>query len=266
MLDLCKGQLLERPKQEDLKLNLEESMRLFIMSVLLAGMAAPAAAQEQPHRPDRVINVNATGTVQREPEKAVITVAVESDAATAQAAATANARKMEGVFAALRRAGIVPPKVRTIAYEMHPVYAPPTRDNPNPAPRVVGYRALNMVLVEVDTIARVGPVIDATVSSGANRIHNLSFELRDSEAARLEALKLATAKARNEAEVLAAATGQRLGPPVSISSSSHFEPRQYRMEAQMRGDVAMAPPPTPIEAGTLTITATVNIVYRMEDR
>ena len=242
-------------------------MKFVLTSVLLAGLVAPAVAQQpQPQRPDRVINVNATGTVQREPEKAVITVAVESSAPTAQAAAQANARKMDAVFAALRRVGIVPPKVRTTAYELHPEYAQPTRDNPNPTPRVVGYRAINMVLVEVDTIAKVGTVIDATVSSGANRIHNLSFELRDSEAARLEALKLATAKARNEAEVLAAATGQRLGPPVSISSSSYFEPRQYRMD--MRAEVAMAPPPapTPIEAGTLTITATVNIVYRMEDR
>jgi uncharacterized protein len=246
-------------------------MKFVLMWVLLAGMAAPAVAgaqQPQPQRPDRVINVNATGTVQREPEKAVITVAVESSAATAQAAAQANARKMDAVMAALRRIGIVPPKVRTTGYELHPEYAQPSRENPNPTPRVVGYRAINMVLVEVDTIARVGAVIDATVSSGANRIHNLSFELRDVEAARLEALRLATAKARSEAEVLATATGQRLGPPISISSSSYFEPRQYRMEAAMRGDVAMVapPPPTPIEPGTLNITATVNIVYRMEDR
>lgn len=245
-------------------------MRLVIMSVLLAGMAAPAVAQQPPpQRPDRVINVNATGTIQREPEKAVITVAVESDAATAQAAAQANARKMEAVFAALRRIGIVPPKVRTIAYELHPQYQQPSRENPNPTLRVIGYRALNMVVVEVDTISRVGAVIDAAITAGANRVANLSFELRDVEAARLEALKLATAKARAEAEVLAAATGQRLGPPISISSSSYFEPRQYRMEAAMRGDVmavAPPPPPTPIEAGSLTITATVNIVYRMEDR
>jgi uncharacterized protein YggE len=230
-------------------------MKFVIMSVLLAATATPAVAvaqQPRPERPDRVINVNATGTIQREPEKAVITVAVESDAATAQAAAQANARKMEAVFAALRRVGIVPPKARTIAYELHPQYQQPSRDNPNPTPRVIGYRALNMVVVEVDTISRVGAVIDATITAGANRVANLSFELRDVEAARLEALKLATAKARAEAEVLAAATGQRLGPPISISSSSYFEPRQYRMEAAMRGDVvavAPPPPPTPIEPG-----------------
>jgi uncharacterized protein YggE len=222
-------------------------------------------AQQPAEKPDRTINVNAVGTVQREPEKAVITVAVESSAATAQAAAQANAQKMDAVFAALRRVGILPPKVRTISYELQPMYQQPDRENPNRTPRVVGYRAINMVLVEVDTIARVGPVIDATVASGANRIANLSFELRDNESARLEALRIAVGRARAEAELLASAAGQKLGPPINISSSSHWEPRQYRMQAM---DVAMAAPPaapTPIEAGTLTITANVNIVYRMVD-
>ena len=242
-------------------------MKYIIMVAALAMTAAPADAQQPAEKPDRVINVNAMGTVQREPERAVITVAVESSAASAQAAAQANARKMDAVISALRRVGILPPKVRTISYELHPEYSQPSRENPNPTPRVVGYRAVNMVHVEVDTIARVGAVIDATVASGANRIHNLSFELRDSESARLEALRIATQRARTEAEVLATAAGQRLGVPISISSSSHYQPVAYRMEAmQMRDMGAPAPAPTPIEGGTLTITANVHIVFRMEDR
>ena len=72
--------------------------------------------------------------------------------------------------------------------------------------------------------------------------------------------------ARAEAEVLATAAGQRLGPPLNISSSSYYEPRQMRMQAMDMVAAAPAPPPTPIEAGTLTITANVNIVYKMEDR
>ena len=242
-------------------------MKYIIYAAAFAMAATPLAAQQPAEKPDRTINVNATGTVQREPEKAVITVAVESSAATAQAAAQANARKMDAVFTALRRVGITPPKVRTISYELHPQYAQPTRENPNPTQRVTGYRAINMVLVDVDTIARVGTVIDATVTAGANRIHNLSFELRDFESARLEALRIATQRARTEADVLATAAGQRLGVPLNISSSSHYQPVAYRMEALQAVDMAAPPPPpTPIEGGTITITANVNIVYKMEDR
>jgi len=239
-------------------------MRFLAISAVLAAVAAPAVAQQPAEKPDRIINVNAVGTVQKEPERAVITVAVESGAQNAQQAAQANAAKMDAVFAALRRLGIVPPKVRTISYELQPQYRQPDRENPNPTLQVIGYRAINMVLVEVDSIKRVGAVIDATTTAGANRIANLSFELRDNEAARLEALRMAVARARAEAELLASATGQKLGPPTSISSSSYFEPRQYRMDAVSAAMPAPAPP-TPIEAGTLTITANVNIVYRMID-
>ena len=239
-------------------------MKYVLVAAALMVSTLPANAQ-QPVRPaDRVINVSATGTVQREPERAILTVAVESNATTAQAAASANARKMDAVIAALRRIGIAPPKVRTISYELHPDYAQPTRDNPNPGVRVIGYRAINMVVVEIDTIAKVGGVIDATVAAGANRVHNLSFELRDNESARLEALRIATQRARAEAEVLATAAGQRLGAPLNISSSYHVEPRRYRMMAQA-GAVMAPAAATPVEGGTLSIVANVNIVYRMED-
>ena len=243
-------------------------MKYALLVTALMVSATPAFAQQPTDRPDRTINVNATGTVQREPERAVLTVAVESNATTAQLAAQANARKMDAVIGALRRLNIAPPKVRTVSYELHPEYAQPTRERPNPGLRVIGYRAINMVVVDIDTIARVGAVIDATVAAGANRVHNLSFELRDTESARLEALRLATQRARAEAEVLATAAGQRLGPPLSISSSYYFEPRRYRMAAEM-GGVAMAAPaamPTPVEGGTLNIVANVHIVFRMEDR
>lgn len=241
-------------------------MRYVLLSALIAATAAPAVAQQPERQPDRVINVNAVGTVQREPEKAVITVAVESQSSNAQQAAQANARKMDAVFAALRRLGIVPPKVRTIGYELQPQYAQPDRNNPNPEPRIIGYRAINMVLIDVDTIARVGAVIDGTIAAGANRVTNLSFELRDVESARLEALRIAVTRARQEAEVLATAAGQRLGVPLNMSSSSYFEPRQYRMR-DMAESVAMAPPPapTPIEAGMLNVVANVSIVYKMEN-
>jgi uncharacterized protein len=243
-------------------------MRYVLMSVIMAVTAAPSVAQQPERQPDRVINVNAVGTVQREPEKAVITVAVESQSTNAQLAAQANARKMDAVFAALRRLGITPPKVRTIGYELQPQYAQPDRTNPNPQPRIIGYRAVNMVLIDVDTITRVGGVIDATIAAGANRVTNLSFELRDPEAARLEALRVAVSRARAEAEVMASAAGQRLGVPLNMSSSSYFEPRQYRMRDMSEAMAVSAPPPapTPIEAGMLNVVANVSIVYKMEDR
>ena len=239
----------------------------YLMAGLLALVAVTPAFAQQTEKPVRVLNVNGVGTVQRQPDRAVILVAVESRAVTAQEAAQTNARKMDAVFAALRKVGIVPPNVATVSYALQPEYREPDPRSATPnTPRVVGYLAMNTVRVQVDSMPRVGAVIDATVAAGANRIENLSFELKDMESARLEALKLAVLQARGEAEVLAAAAGQKLGEPQSITSSSAWMPMpQYRMRAEV-GMVAAAPAPTPVEAGSLSVTANVSITYLLEAR
>jgi uncharacterized protein YggE len=240
--------------------------RYLMTAALILAAAAPLAAQETEIRRDpRILSVTGTGTVQRQPDRAVVLVAVESRAATAQAAAAANATKMEAVYAALRRAGVVPPNVQTISYELQPQYNQPDRSGGEYVPRIIGYVAINMVRVQVDDVQRAGTIIDAAIGSGANRIANLSFELKDTEAARLEALRMAVMKARAEAETVAAAAGQRLGKPQSISSSSHWQPQpMYRRDMAEMAAVAAAPP-TPVEAGNLTIQATVSINYLLED-
>jgi uncharacterized protein YggE len=247
---------------------MEESMnrRYLITTALIFAAAGQLSAQQEARREPRVLSVNGTGTVQRQPDRAIVLVAVESRAPNAQVAAQTNAQKMETVYAALRRLGITPPKVQTISYELHPEYGRPDPRAENPdAPRVTGYVATNMVRVQVDSIVRVGSVIDAAIAAGANRIANLSFELRDPESARLEALRIAVQKARAEAEAVAAAAGQKLGPPQSISSSSGWQPQPMYRAVAMEA-MAQAPAPTPIESGNLSIVANVSITYLLEDR
>lgn len=239
--------------------------RILVLSGLLALSAGPALAQTVAPEPPRVISVSATGVVQRQPDRAVLMIAVESHAATAQQASQTNARKMDAVFSTLRTLGIVAPNVQTVSYGLSPEYGQPDPRSTTPnVPRVVGYAAINMVRVQTDSILRVGAIIDAVVKAGANRIDNLSFELRDPESARLEALRKAVEKARAEADAVATAAGQRLGVPTAISTSSGYEPRpMYRVAMDA---VAEMPAPTPVEAGNLSVTATVNITYKLEAR
>lgn len=224
-------------------------------------MAGPLAGQEREE--PRTVTVNASAQVERAPDRAIALLAVESEAATAQAASQQNARSMEGVIAALRQLGIAGEMVRTTGYQLHPVYIPAERGETGP--RISGYRALNMVEVRVDSLPRLGEIIDAAIGSGANRVASLRFELRDTESARLAAIEEAVRRAAREAGVVASAAGQRLGPPLTIQTSSDmpFPRPMYAAERAIAMDVAQAT--TPIETGTLTITANVTIVYRLED-
>jgi len=236
------------------------------LAVLLLMLPVAVAAQERDREPDRTVTVSATATVEREPEKAMLLLAVESTGATARAASEANATRMAAVIAALRKAGIPDREIRTVSYELHPQYAPPP-DRPRPVetpqtPRIVGYRAMNMVQVGVDPVAKVGAIIDAAINAGANRVANLTYELRDPDAARRDALRLAIEKARGEAQVMAEAAGQRLGPPLNITTSSYAPPRfAGRVMMDMAQESLAAP--TPIEPGMLSVSATVNITFRL---
>jgi uncharacterized protein len=235
---------------------------IFLVLLLVPGVAMAQAGVGPPAEQPRTLTVSAMGILELEPEQGVILLAVESEASTARAAADANAQRMTQLMTALRRAGVGDRQIRTTSYELRPEY---TRDDRGAAaPRITGYRAINMVQVTVDTVARIGGIIDTAIGSGANRVANIRFQLRDAHAAHLEASALAIRNARRQAEAIAAAAGERLGPPLNISTSGYApQPRQQvyeRMEMMVAQDAA-----TPIEGGTLTIIAHVNVVYRLLD-
>jgi uncharacterized protein len=229
--------------------------------LLLLPAAASAQGVQAPEQP-RTLSVSAVGTVELEPEQGVILFAVESEAGTARAAADANAQRMTQLMAALRRAGIQERHIRTTSYELRPEYARDQRGQE--PPRIVGYRAVNMVQVTADTVARMGAVIDGAIANGANRVANIRFQLRDPHAAHLEASAAAMASAWRRALAIAAAAGERLGPAMNINTGGYMPPSPpmpyARAEMMMAADVA-----TPVEGGTLTVTAHVSVVYRLLD-
>lgn len=241
-------------------------MKRAIVATLLLALPHIVAAQQTDRPPERTVHVQATATVEREPDRAVVLLAVESTGATARAASQANATRMDAVIAAIKRAGIPENSIRTVSYDLQPQYARPDRENPNAEPRIVGYRAMNMVQVTIDDVARTGPVIDAAIQAGANRVAALNFELKDPESARREALRLAVARARADAAAIAEAAGQGLGPPLTINTSEWQPmPKYGRVMDMARSEMAQVAP-TPVEAGTLSVSAMVMITYRLENR
>ena len=236
-----------------------------------ASIPAPAAAQRTgPEVQDRTIFVNATAQVRRAPDRAVISLAVETVAPTAAEATRQNADRMSAVIEAVRRLGIDRSMIQTRRVELMPQYE---RDRMRPErpmeqmeprePRIVGYIAVNQVVVTTDDVALVGRVVDAGVEAGANRVTGIHFQLREPETAYHEAVRLAVQRARREAEVVAAALGEPLGPALNVTTSSFYP---VPPPAPMMRDMAMeqaAAMPTPVEPGELDVQATVSITFRI---
>lgn len=223
--------------------------------ILLAAYASPAPADGDGQR---IIEVVGTGTISREPDRARISFSVETQAETAREAADQNAAQTTKLISALEKHGIQKSNVRTRHYRLFPRYKTDDRGRQTLDP--IGFSADNTVEVIEPRLDRIGALIDAAIEAGANRIGGIGFELAEPQAARREALSAAVAVAKLDAGAIARASGQKLGQIVEILSHGGSPgPRaEHVMMSARNAD-------TPIEAGSLQVTARVTVRFRIED-
>ena len=235
------------------------SAQLAISSVLIALAASSAVAQAPMHPPPvPQIVTSASADVRVTPNRASISIGVQSRAATAAQASAENSRKQRAVIDAIRAKGVPAEQIGTSGFNV----IPETRYDREgqQAPRTISYLVSNMVNVELTRIDLVGPVIDAALGAGANQIHGLSFSVAAADSARRVALANAVAKARAEAEVMARAAGGSLGELIELVSGETFMPPPRPM-AVMRMEAAQADA-VPIEPGQETVRAQVSARWR----
>lgn len=209
-------------------------------------------------RPPSVISTSATGEARYIPDRATISMGVQTRAATAAKASADNAVKQRAVIDAIRAQGIAADQISTVNYNLNAeqVYNPQAGDK---APRVTGYVATNTVRVEVKKVDQVGALIDAAIAKGANEVSSLDFHSSAPDSLRRVALADAYKQALADATVLAQASGGQLGELMELTTvgASSQEPRpMYRLQA-------LAVSSTPISAGETSLNVSVTARWRL---
>jgi uncharacterized protein YggE len=163
----------------------------------------------------------------------------------------------------VRRLGVRPEQIQTSELSLGPVYAPPRPEAHSQEPQIAGYQASNVVSVRLEDLDKIGPVVDAGLAAGANRLDGVYFGLRNDAPARASALAAAVEEARGKAEALARAAGVRLVEIVEIVEGgvSVFTPSFRRERLAMAEDAQMAS--TPVSAGQVGVDANVTVRYRI---
>ena len=128
---------------------------------------SPSQSQEQG---PGWIQVSGTGSVTVAPDRARVSFAVETRAASAAVASGNNADVMDAVLAAIRGSGFDGLSLETFGYSLRPEYS---NVNDQRAREIVAYTALNNVGATVEDVGAVGRVIDAAISAGANRVASI---------------------------------------------------------------------------------------------
>lgn len=216
-----------------------------ISLVGIGGLAVPVAAAGG----GRTITVSGTGIVTTVPNQAEFSFGVSTTGKTAQEALSANAARMNGVIAALKRLGLGPADLQTQEVSLNPN----TNDN---GTAVIDYSASNSVSATTDDIAKSGAIVDAAVGAGANLVSGPSLTPSDQLQLSRRALAAAILDAHARAEAVAAAAGVRLGQVEVVTETSSTTP-PILPESEARA----ASPSTPVEAGTVQTEEDVTVTY-----
>ena len=124
--------------------------------------------------------VTGLGTISLEPDLAVVTIGVETQAETVAQARDEAATAMAAIVEAVKSHGLTDRDVQTRSFNIFPVYEFPEIVELGQTTRkrvLVGYRVSNTASIKIRDLDDVGPIIDDVAAAGgdATRINGISF-------------------------------------------------------------------------------------------
>jgi len=229
---------------------------LLIAAVFLSACSGSTAlGQSQP----RTISVTGTSEVFLTPDIAYISIGVHSEAESAKAAFEANNSQTQAVIDAIKGQAVEAKDIQTTNFSIYQnqKYSPTGED--------LGtyFMTDNTVYVTIRDITKIGDILDASVSAGANNIYGITFDVQDKSSVLASGRDQAVADARSQAEQLVTAIGASLGEVQTISYYSS-SPGPYYYDGRGMGGAAVEAASVPISPGQLTLTVSVNISYFLQ--
>jgi uncharacterized protein len=235
---------------------------IFLISILVLGSllsaCGPSNITVQPQPPERTITVSGTGKVTLTPDIAYISIGVNTQNASAKDAVAENNTQSQAVIANIKGFGVADKDIQTTNFSIYPQQ----QFDANGKQTGVVYVVNNVVYVTIRDLSKLGDLLDSTVSSGANNINSIEFDVADKTAALTQARQAAVAEARKQADELTKATNVGLGAVQSISYNDTTAP--ITIQYAKAEVAAPAPASVPVQAGSMEISTTVTIVYELK--
>jgi uncharacterized protein YggE len=209
----------------------------------------------------RSVNVSGQGEVKAEPDRATVTLGVESRKPKMEDARAEVTKTVDAILKLTRDMKIDPKLVRATRINIQPEY---NWDNNARERNLIGYYVTRQVEVNVSDLEKLGTLIERAVDAGVNQIGDPQLDSSRRRELEREALAKAVEDAHANAEAVAKAAGARVGAPRVISASSGFVPAPVPMQfkvaaARMEGSDAGQS----YQSGQLGFTANVQVEYEL---
>jgi uncharacterized protein len=239
--------------------NLFVVLSLFIVAAMITGctpMVVDRMSDQRP--PDRTIAVNGTGNVYADPDVAYINIGVHTQNADPKIAMASNTSQAQAVIDAIKEIGVADKDIQTSNFNVYPSI----QYGPNGETLDTIYMVDNTVYVTVRDLTKLGEMLETVVSSGANNINGITFDVLDKDTLAAEARKKAVEDAQKQAQDIADAAGVHLGELmyVNVYYSGTTAP-QY--EGKGGGGGYSSTISVPVSAGRMVISAEVNMTYKI---
>ena len=240
---------------------------LVFLSTSFTFAGRPPATRDAMHSLPPTLTVNGDAEAPAKPDLAIVRIGAEVQAEKAQQAQDQVNQIMTRATEAVRGQGVAENDVQTSGLNLWPIYGTrrprPVQQPQDEEQRLVGYRASNVLEIRVQEVAKVGPIIDAAINAGANRLESVSFALKDDIEPRKKALASAAKEARAKADALAEAMGVTIEGVEEIAEGGVqiYPPRPMRRMAGYAAAEAMAD--TPVQPGEVRVHASVTVTYRL---
>ena len=232
-----------------------------LIAIMLVGCEPQIVGPLLQSTESRSIHVTGSGSVVGEPDIATLNLGVSVEKETVAEARETAAVAMTAVIASLKANDIAETDIQTERFSIYPQY-----DYTDNGRVLRGYRVNNTVSAKVRELESLSDIIDDAAEAGADIVvvNNIQFMIEDPTPLQTQARALAVKNAEAKAQTLAEASGVALGKPITISETSHTSspPIAYAEEAAFASDAARSS--TPIQAGELTVTINITIVYEIE--
>jgi len=191
-------------------------MKIAVLTLLVAVSLSGTAQARQTSYDDRHrISVTGESLVNVAPDRAIVTFGVDTRDMVLDTAKRQNDAIVKKALAAIKAMGIADRDIQTDQLSIEQRF-----ETSGGRQVFAGFTVRNMFVVSLTDPARVDALITAALDSGVNYLLNVEFQTTELKKYREQARELAVRAAREKAEKMAAALGEKVGQALQIDEAS----------------------------------------------
>ncbi|WP_022976742.1 SIMPL domain-containing protein [Nevskia ramosa] len=195
--------------------------------VFLVATSLPLSADTLPDR--RSVNVSGRGEVTATPDRARISMQVETTKLDLRAAQDQVSRIVRDYLAQVKALGIADADISTAGLSIQPQYDYSAKGGR----KFLGYQLTRGIEIVVRDLDKIGDVLLKATTAGINNVSDPQLESSKAEALTREALAKAAEDARAKAKVLADALGVKLGAVHTLNANAEFVPAPMAQKSRV---------------------------------